>query len=91
MLQTRQGNANQEGLYKVMSEYLNDICGKGNNDRKSINAIEILRLSSPTVRKHASPTKRLIKMKNTTFSHKKALHDNHRYASSTTRQRNDHY
>ena len=47
-----------------MNDYIREYCGSRSG------------VAPPTMRKHASPTKRLISMKNTAFSHKKVMHDN---------------
>lgn len=47
-----------------MNDYIREYCGSRTG------------LAPPSMRKHASPTKRLISLKNTTFSHKKVMHEN---------------
>lgn len=47
-----------------MNDYIREYCGSRTG------------VAPPSLRKHASPTKRLIKLKNTTFAHKKVMHDN---------------
>ena len=53
-----------DGFYWVMNDYIREYCGSRTG------------VAPPQLRKHASPTKRLIKMKNTTFEHKKVMHEN---------------
>lgn len=53
-----------EGFYFVMNDYIREFTGSKSG------------AAPPTLRKHSSPTKRLIKMKNTAFSHKKVMKDN---------------
>ena len=47
-----------------MNDYIREYCGSRTG------------VAPPSLRKHASPTKRLISLKNTTFAHKKVMHDN---------------
>lgn len=57
--QTLKGD--DESFYWVMNNYIKEYEGIGG--------------TPPYMRKHASPTKRLINMKNTAFTHKKVMHD----------------
>lgn len=51
-----------DGFYWVMNDYIREYCGA--------------RTGVQAMRKHASPTKRLISHKNTTFAHKQVMHEN---------------
>ena len=67
MLNTRQQKTvrgDDEGFYWVMNDYIREYCGSRTG------------VAPPSLRKHSSPTKRLISMKNSAFSHKKVMHDN---------------
>jgi|LauGreDrversion4_2_1035121.scaffolds.fasta_scaffold213167_1 hypothetical protein len=52
-----------DGFYWVMNDYIREYCGSRTG------------VAPPSLRKHASPTKRLIAMKNTAFSHKKVMNE----------------
>jgi hypothetical protein len=58
--QTLRGN--DDCFYWVMNDYLKEYVGTQG-------------FESPSLRKHKSPTKRLISMKNTAFAHKKVLNE----------------
>lgn len=66
MLESRKQKSfkgDDDGFYGVMNDYIREYGGsKG--------------LIAPEMRKHASPTKRLISMKNSAFSHKKVMYEN---------------
>jgi hypothetical protein len=67
MLQSRQQQSvrgDDDGFYWVMNDYIREYTGSRTG------------VAPPSLRKHASPTKRLISLKNTTFAHKKVMHEN---------------
>ncbi len=66
--QAQSVKGDDDGFYWVINDYIRQFCGS--------------RTGVQAPRKHASPTKRLISHKNTTFAHKQVMHENLRQSTT---------